>query len=59
MNEKWYSIERHNGEYTVWLNQESYEADKCGGGGCYGLYTGSKKECIQYCKKHNIKLKID
>lgn len=56
MNEKWYTIEKGVNGYTVWLNIETIENGK-GGGGCLGIYTGrTKKECIQYCKEHNIKL---
>lgn len=56
MNDVWYTIEKNNNGYTVWRNQESIEKDK-GGGGCLGIYTGrTKKECLQYCKEHNIKL---
>lgn len=57
MNEQWYSIEKNNGEYTIWFNQESYERDKWGGGGCLGIFTAETiKECIEYCKQHNIKV---
>lgn len=58
MNDKWYTIEKGKSGYTVWLNEESYEKDKCGTCGSLGIYTAkTKKECQKYCKKNNIKVK--
>ena len=55
MNNEYYTIEKHNNCYTVWLNQEWYELNKWGSGGCLGLYTAdTKKRCLEYCKQHKI-----
>lgn len=37
MNESWYTIEKHNGKYIVWFNQEKHNKDGRGGGGVLGI----------------------
>lgn len=52
----WFTIEKSSNGYTVWRNKEK----NCGTHGSYGsnkVYGAStKKECIEYCKKNNIKV---
>lgn len=53
----WYTIEKSNDGYTVWLNKESYEKDKNGSYGSLGIYTAKrKKDCVKYCKERGIKV---
>lgn len=47
--EVWYTIEKCNKEYVVWMNKEGNNS--CGS---FGLYKGKKKDCINYCKNNNI-----
>ena len=50
--EVWYTIEKSNGVWVVWMNKESNNSY-----GSYGIYKSQKKkECIEYCKKSNIKI---
>jgi len=57
MINKWYSIEKTTEGYTVYLNKEQVFKEH-GGYGSSKIYTGSsKKECEDYCKQNNIKLK--
>lgn len=52
----WYTIEKSNGEYTVWFNK-SNKKEQCGGYGSLGLYTSRhKKECINFIKEKGIKV---
>ena len=54
--EVWYTIEKHNGIWTVWKNKEHKEADK-GSYGSLGIYSAkTKKDCLYYCQLNNIKL---
>lgn len=49
-----YTIEKHNGLWTVWKNIESH------GVGCYGVFTpldkNTKKACIEWCKEKGLKI---
>ena len=56
MSIKYYSIEQHQDEYVVWLNVENNESTY-GSFGCRGKFKGTYKECREYCKKNNIKIK--
>ena len=48
----YYTLERNNGKWVVWKNSEHERSS-----GCMGLFESeSKKECIEYCKKQNIKI---
>jgi len=50
--EIWYTIEKHNGEWTVWMNKMGEKS--CGS---LGVYTAKhKKDCIEYCKNKGIKV---
>ena len=50
----YYTIEKHNGIWTVWKNIESH------GVGCYGVYTpletNTKKACQEWCKERGLKI---
>ena len=47
--EKWYTIEKNNGKWTVWFNHIS--------GGCHGVFSSTnRKDCIEYCKENNLKV---
>ena len=49
----WYTIEKSSNGYTVWMNKESKQSM-----GSLGIYTAKKKkECIEYCKENDIKVK--
>ena len=53
--EIWYTIERNNEGYTVWMNKSARD-NQHGSYGSYGLYTSKKKkDCIAYCKEKGIK----
>lgn len=59
MIQEWYAIEKHKKIYVVWYNKETYTKDSHGSLGSYGVFSAkTKKECQEYCKEHNIKLKI-
>ena len=52
----WYELKYHNKEWTVWRFKEANYNDH-GGYGSLGVYTSNKKEdCLDYCKKNNIKI---
>ena len=50
----YYTIEKHNGLWTVWKNIEDH------GFGCYGIYTplenNTKETCQEWCKERGIKI---
>jgi len=49
---EWYTIEKNNGVWVVWYYKESDSSY-----GSLGLYSSKKKkDCIDYCKKNNIKV---
>lgn len=53
----WYTIEKSSNGYTVWKNKDNMHT-KRGGFGVSKEYAGlTKKECIEYCKKNNIRVK--
>lgn len=47
----WFSIEKQKDNYNVCKNAEC----KCGIGR-KGLFSGTKKECEDFCKKNKIKI---
>jgi len=52
MKKVYYTIEKHHGLYTIWKNIEDH------GMGCFGIYTSElKKDCIEYAKEHNLKIR--
>lgn len=53
----WYSLEKNNGVWTIWLNSEG-EGDNRGSGGCKKIYSSTDKaNCLNYCKENKIKIK--
>lgn len=49
---EWYTLEKNNNIWTIWYNKE---VDN--GYGSLGLYSSKrKKDCVDYCRKNNIKL---
>lgn len=51
----YYTIEKDKNGYTVWLNKEEHN-NNIGCIGLLGIFSSRyKKDCILYCKKHNIK----
>ena len=56
-NKLWYTLERTNGLWTIWLNKQ-YEYKEKGSGGCDKVYSSSsKQDCLEYCKNNKIKIK--
>lgn len=54
---KYYTLEKNNSNWVVWLNKENFY-EKNGSGGCDSIFISeSKKECLNYCKTNKIKLK--
>ena len=47
----WYNLEFKDGEYRIYKNTEIGR-----GIGFKKIFAGSRKECIEYCEKNNIKL---
>jgi len=53
----WYTIEKSTNGYTIWENKEKLYNNH-GRCGCKKIYTSiNRKECIEYCKNNNIKVK--
>ena len=53
---KWYTLEKANGIWTVWLNKYN-EQETHGGYGCSKIFSSNeKKECLEYCKEKKIKI---
>ena len=48
----YYTIENHNNIWTVWRNAECDKS--CG---CYGLFSGTLKECKNYASEKHIRIK--
>ena len=49
----WYTIEKSSNGYTVWRNKVGKQSM-----GSNRIYTSkNKKDCIEYCKENNIKIK--
>ena len=48
---KYYTIEKHNGKYGVWLNVEKEHSCYC-----RALYTGSFDACKKYARSNKIKI---
>lgn len=50
----YYTIEKHNGLWTVWKNIEDH------GMGFIGIYTpldkNTKKACLEWCKEKGLKI---
>ena len=58
MKDIYYTLERFEDQFIVWLNVECH--DKENGTGSFGLlrkFKGTRKECLNYCNKNNIKLR--
>ena len=55
-NKLWYTLERANGLWTIWLNKEGISSNH-GSGGCDKVYSSTEKNrCLDYCKKNKIKI---
>ena len=51
-----YTIEKNADGYTIWFNKKN-QKDTSGGYGFLGVFNApTKKECLEYCNKNNIKL---
>lgn len=48
----WYSIEKKDKQYVVWLNKEEEHS-----GGVRGIFKGTRQECINYCRENKIKVR--
>lgn len=54
---QYYTLDRANGLWTIWLVTE-IEKTNGGSGGTKKIYSsGNKKDCLYYCKIHEIKLR--
>ena len=53
---KWYTIEKVDKVFVLWFNKE-YKTTTHGSYGSYGIFSSlKKKDVIEYCKEHNIKV---
>ena len=48
----YYSIEKRNDKWAVWRNAEKEHSV-----GCYGLFSGTLRECVRYAKENKIRIK--
>jgi len=53
----WYTLERSNGLWVVWLNKEEISSNH-GSGGCDKIFSSpNKQDCLNYCKENKIRIK--
>ena len=48
----YYTIEKHNKGWVVWLNVDKEKSSYC-----RGLFTGSVRECVNYARDNKLRIK--